>query len=75
MMKAAIVPAVQAHWEVQEVPIPEPQANQVLIKIHASGLCYTDVHITEGTRACSQNTCNWLIFKGFKKCGPVKIIC
>ena len=22
--------------------------NQVLIKIHASGLCYTDVHITEG---------------------------
>jgi alcohol dehydrogenase len=47
-MKAAIVPAVQAHWEVQDVPIPEPQANQVLIKIHASGLCYTDVHITEG---------------------------
>ena len=47
-MKAAIVPAVRAHWEVQDVPTPEPQANQVLIKIHASGLCYTDVHITEG---------------------------
>ncbi len=47
-MKAAVVPAVKAKWEVKEVPIPKPEANQVLIKIHASGLCYTDVHITRG---------------------------
>src|SRR5438034_11149891 len=47
-MKAAVVPAVKAKWEVKEVPTPKPEANQVLIKIHASGLCYTDVHITQG---------------------------
>jgi alcohol dehydrogenase len=47
-MKAAVVPKIGGKWEVQEVPTPEPSANQVLIKIHASGLCYTDVHITEG---------------------------
>ena len=47
-MKAAVVPAVHGKWEVREVPTPQPGANQVLIKIHASGLCYTDVHITEG---------------------------
>jgi D-arabinose 1-dehydrogenase-like Zn-dependent alcohol dehydrogenase len=47
-MKAAVVPKIGAKWEVKEVPTPEPSANQVLIKIHASGLCYTDVHITEG---------------------------
>jgi alcohol dehydrogenase len=47
-MKAAVVPAVKAKWEVREVPTPKPEANQVLIKIHASGLCYTDVHITQG---------------------------
>lgn len=47
-MKAAVVPAVDARWEVKEVPTPKPEANQVLIKIHASGLCYTDVHITRG---------------------------
>lgn len=47
-MKAAVVPAVDAKWEVKEVPTPQPEANQVLIKIHASGLCYTDVHITHG---------------------------
>jgi len=47
-MKAAVVPAVNAKWEVKDVPTPKPEANQVLIKIHASGLCYTDVHITRG---------------------------
>lgn len=47
-MKAAVVPAVKSRWEVKEVPTPEPGANQVLIKIHASGMCYTDVHQTAG---------------------------
>ena len=47
-MRAAVVPRIGGKWEVREVPIPQPSANQVLIKIHASGLCYTDVHITEG---------------------------
>ncbi|HKG71818.1 MAG TPA: alcohol dehydrogenase catalytic domain-containing protein [Nitrososphaeraceae archaeon] len=47
-MKAAVVPKIGSKWEVREVPTPEPSANQVLIKIRASGLCYTDVHMTEG---------------------------
>jgi alcohol dehydrogenase len=47
-MKAAVVPEIHGKWQVKEVPTPEPSTNQVLIKIHASGLCYTDVHITEG---------------------------
>ena len=47
-MRAAVVPAARAKWEIREVPTPEPGPNQVLIRIRASGLCYTDVHITEG---------------------------
>ena len=47
-MKAAIVPSVNSRWEIQEVPTPEPGPGQVLIKIHASGVCYTDVHQTRG---------------------------
>jgi dehydrogenase len=47
-MRAAVVPAVGGRWEVREVPTPEPGPNQVLIRIHASGLCFTDVHITHG---------------------------
>jgi len=47
-MRAAVVPAAHAKWEVREVPTPQPGPNQVLIKIHASGMCYTDVHQTKG---------------------------
>jgi dehydrogenase len=47
-MKAAVVPKIGGKWEVKEVPTPHPATNQVLIKMYASGLCYTDVHITEG---------------------------
>lgn len=47
-MRAAVVPALNAKWEIREVPTPAAGANQVLIKIRASGLCYTDVHFTEG---------------------------
>ena len=47
-MLAAVVPSVNGKWEVKEVSTPQPGANQVLIKMHASGICYTDVHATNG---------------------------
>jgi dehydrogenase len=47
-MLSSVVPSENVKWEVEEVPTPQPRANQVLIKIHASGICYTDVHITKG---------------------------
>jgi dehydrogenase len=47
-MKAAVVPAMESNWEIREVPNPQPGPNQVLMKIRASGICYTDVHQTRG---------------------------
>src|SRR2546422_3106553 len=47
-MKAAVVPAMHSKWEIREAPRPGPGPNQVLIKIRASGICYTDVHQTGG---------------------------
>lgn len=47
-MKAAVVPAVNSSWQIQEVAQPQPGPNQVLVKMHASGICYTDVHLTLG---------------------------
>jgi len=47
-MKAAVIPQIHGKWQVKEVPTPHPSTNQVLIKIHASGLCYGDIHISEG---------------------------
>jgi len=47
-MRAAVVSAINGPWEVKDVPRPEPGPNQVLVKMHASGVCYTDVHQTLG---------------------------
>src|SRR5262245_50482373 len=47
-MKAAVAEAPNQKWSIKEIDTPKPKANQVLIKIHASGICYTDVHQTKG---------------------------
>lgn len=47
-MKAAVVPALGAKLEVQELPVPGPGPGQVLVKIEASGLCHTDIHAAHG---------------------------
>ena len=47
-MQAAVVRAVSGPWEVKDVPQPQPGPNQVLVKMHASGICYADVHETLG---------------------------
>jgi dehydrogenase len=47
-MQAAVVPTVNSSWQVKEVPQPQPEPNQLLVKMHASGICYTDVHQTLG---------------------------
>ena len=47
-MKAAIVPQVNGPWEIKDVPTPKIGADEVLVKMHASGICYSDVHETLG---------------------------
>jgi alcohol dehydrogenase len=47
-MQAAVVPAVNGPWEIRDIPQPEAGPNQVLVKMHASGVCYSDVHETLG---------------------------
>lgn len=47
-MKSAVVPSLNAKWEIRDVPTPKPGPGQVLVQIHASGMCYTDVHQTRG---------------------------
>src|SRR5215467_8178357 len=47
-MKAAVVPAKSSSWQIKDVPQPQPGPGQVLVKMRASGICYTDVHLTRG---------------------------
>lgn len=47
-MKAVVMTGANRPWEVREVPIPKIEPDQVLVKVHASGMCYTDVWATQG---------------------------
>lgn len=31
-----------------DIPIPQPKRNEVLIKVHACGICRTDLHVVDG---------------------------
>ena len=47
-MRVAQVPKANADFEIVERPIPKPDANQVLIKVQACGVCHSDVLTKEG---------------------------
>src|SRR3954447_5677798 len=47
-MKAAGVHDFSSPLVIEDVPIPEPGAEQVLVRIEASGLCHTDIHAARG---------------------------
>ena len=47
-MHAMVLEAVGKPLIYRTVPVPDPAANQVLVKILACGVCRTDLHITEG---------------------------
>ena len=32
----------------KEIPVPEPSPGQILVKVHACGVCRTDLHVVEG---------------------------
>ena len=46
--KAAVLFSQPGKWEVTEVDLDEPKANEVLVKIVAAGLCHSDDHMVTG---------------------------
>lgn len=51
-MKSCVITS-PFHFEVREVPIPEPGAGEVLIQMKAAGVCGSDMHIFKGENPCS----------------------
>lgn len=47
-MRAAVVREFGKPLTLEEVPVPVPDDNQILVKIEASGVCHTDLHAAEG---------------------------
>lgn len=47
-MKAAVVKSFGEPLVIEQVPVPEAGPGQILVKIHATGVCHTDLHAAEG---------------------------
>ncbi len=47
-MRASVIREFDRPWRIEELPDPVPAGGQVLIRVHASGLCGTDVHVHHG---------------------------
>lgn len=45
---AAVVPARSAAFEIETLDLAPPRADEVLVRIVASGLCHTDLHARDG---------------------------
>ena len=47
-MKAAILKTQKQPLHIEEIPQPQPAADEVLLRVRACGVCRTDLHIVEG---------------------------
>jgi propanol-preferring alcohol dehydrogenase len=47
-MRAMLLNAAQTPLQQGDVPMPTPQQDQLLLKVHACGVCRTDLHVIDG---------------------------
>jgi propanol-preferring alcohol dehydrogenase len=47
-MRAMVLEQPRTRLRLEEVPVPAPGPGQVLLKVHACGICRTDLHIVDG---------------------------
>ncbi|UPW06453.1 NDMA-dependent alcohol dehydrogenase [Rhodococcus pyridinivorans] len=46
--KAAVVKGINQPWEIEEIDLGDPVADEVQIRLAASGLCHSDEHLRSG---------------------------
>lgn len=47
-MRASVIREFNRPWSLEDLPDPVPAPGQVLIRVHASGVCGTDMHVHHG---------------------------
>src|SRR5438045_8706652 len=47
-MQAMLLEASGQRLRLVELPIPEPASGQLLLRVHACGVCRTDLHVMDG---------------------------
>ena len=57
-MKAAVLHAFKSPLVLEDVPRPEPAADEVLIEVEVCGVCHSDLHVADG---------DWKQFAGIVK--------
>lgn len=45
LMNAVILNEAPGGMHVERIPVPEPRDGEVLVKVHACGVCHTDLHV------------------------------
>lgn len=45
MMSVAVLTAAPGGLHIERIPVPEPLEGEVLVKVHACGVCHTDLHV------------------------------
>jgi S-(hydroxymethyl)glutathione dehydrogenase/alcohol dehydrogenase len=48
MMTAAVLDAAPGGLRIEQIPMPEPRAGEVLVKVGGCGVCHTDLHVMKG---------------------------
>jgi succinate semialdehyde reductase (NADPH) len=48
MMSAAVLNLPQGPLLVERIPIPQPKTGEALVRVHACGVCHTDLHVIKG---------------------------
>jgi len=47
-MTAAVLNQISTPMRIERLPIPQPHAGEALVKVHACGVCHTDLHVIKG---------------------------
>ncbi len=48
-MQAARIPSAGADFEIVNLPMPDPDAHEVRVRVEACGICHSDAFVKEGT--------------------------
>lgn len=48
VMRAAVLEVPGEPLKLERIPIPQPKAGEVLVKVAACGVCHTDLHVIKG---------------------------
>lgn len=75
-MKAAVLNSFQTPLVIEDVPVPNPLPDEVLVEVHACGVCHSDLHIIDGDLPGFRNATLAHLIPGHEvvgkvvRCGP-----